>query len=298
MPCASRPIPSALAARQIGIDTLANAVAAANVNLATGALNGTTQSTDHPYRRPAQQCRRVPQPDHRLPQRRAGAPRRCRHVHRQRWKIPTAGSWYKDKRAIVLAISRQPGSNTIEVVDAIKAILPQFQAQPAALASSWTSMYDRSQIIRASIDDVQTTLLIAGVLVVGVIFVFLRRVSATIIPSLALPIAVIGTFAGMALFGYNLDNLSLMALTLSVGFVVDDAIVMLENIVRHIEDGEKPYEAALKGSAEIGFTILSMTVRWPRCSFPSSSWAASSAGCCTNSPSPSSWRSCSPASFR
>ena len=106
----------------------------------------------------------------------------------------------------------------------------------------------------------QITLLIAGMLVVGVIFVFLRRVSATIIPSLALPIAVIGTFAGMCAFGYNLDNLSLMALTLSVGFVVDDAIVMLENIVRHIEHGEKPYEAALKGSGEIGFTILSMTM--------------------------------------
>src|SRR6202012_2822227 len=114
--------------------------------------------------------------------------------------------------------------------------------------------------LRASIQDVQDTLMIAGALVVGVIFVFLRRISATIIPSLALPIAVIATFAGMAFLGYNLDNLSLMALTLSVGFVVDDAIVMLENIVRHVEEGEKPFEAALKGSAEIGFTILSMTV--------------------------------------
>ena len=144
----------------------------------------------------------------------------------------------------------------------------------------------------------QITLLIAGLLVVGVIFVFLRRVSATLIPSLALPIAVIATFAGMAVMGYNLDNLSLMALTLSVGFVVDDAIVMLENIVRHIEHGEKPYDAAMKGSGEIGFTILSMTVRWRRCSFPWCSWAALSAGCCTNSPSPSSSPSSSPASSR
>ena len=121
-------------------------------------------------------------------------------------------------------------------------------------------IFDRSQTIRASINDVQVTLLIAGLLVVVVIFVFLRNLSATFIPSLALPIAVIATFAGMEAFGYNLDNLSLMALTLSVGFVVDDAIVMLENIVRHIEMGEKPYEAAMKGSAEIGFTILSMTI--------------------------------------
>ena len=120
--------------------------------------------------------------------------------------------------------------------------------------------YDRSQTIRAAVDDVQITLLIAGLLVVAVIFLFLRRVSATVIPSLALPIAVIGTFAGMAMLNFSLDNLSLMALTLSVGFVVDDAIVMLENIVRHIELGEKPYQAALNGSAEIGFTILSMTV--------------------------------------
>src|SRR6185437_4106228 len=119
---------------------------------------------------------------------------------------------------------------------------------------------DRSDTIRASVADVQMTLMIAAALVVGVIFVFLRKVSATIIPSLALPIAVIGTFAGMSLMGYNLDNLSLMALTLSVGFVVDDAIVMLENIVRHVENGEKPYDAAVNGAREIGFTILSMTV--------------------------------------
>jgi multidrug efflux pump subunit AcrB len=145
------------------------------------------------------------------------------------------------------------------VVDNIKAILPHFQTQlPAAIKMQ--IFYDRSQTIRAAVDDVQLTLIIAGLLVVAVIFLFLRRVTATIIPSLALPIAVLGTFAGMEMLGFNLDNLSLMALTLSVGFVVDDAIVMLENIVRHIEHGEKPMEAALKGSAEIGFTILSMTV--------------------------------------
>ena len=158
-----------------------------------------------------------------------------------------------------LQVNRQPGSNTIQVVDNIKKVLPQFQAiLPPSIKLQ--VLYDRTQTIRASVDDVQMTLLIAAVLVVVVIFVFLRKVTATIIPSLALPIALIGTFAGMALMGYSIDNLSLMALTLSVGFVVDDAIVMLENIVRHIEEGEKPYEAAMNGSAEIGFTILSMTL--------------------------------------
>src|SRR5213075_308717 len=138
---------------------------------------------------------------------------------------------------------RQPGANTIEVVNEIKALLPRFEASlPAGI--DMQIRFDRSETIQASIDDVQRSLLIAGVLVVGVIFVFLRTASATIIPSLALPIAVIGTFAGMSLLGYSLDNLSLMALTLSVGFVVDDAIVMLENIVRHVEQGENPYDAA------------------------------------------------------
>ncbi len=172
---------------------------------------------------------------------------------------PYGGSWYKNRRTIGLAISRQPGSNTVGVIDAVKSILPKFQ-EGLPPAVKLEVMYDQSVNIRNSIEDVQMTLLIAGALVVGVIFVFLRRVSATIIPSLALPIAVIATFAGMSAMGFSLDNLSLMALTLSVGFVVDDAIVMLENIVRHIEHGEKPYEAAMKGSSEIGFTILSMTI--------------------------------------
>src|SRR5205823_3397538 len=154
---------------------------------------------------------------------------------------------------------RQPGSNTMAVVDNIKKVLPQFEAQlPASIQME--VFYDRRQTIRAAVNDVQITLLIAGALVIGVIFIFLRRISATFIPSVALPIAVIGTFTGMSLLGFNLDNLSLMALTLSVGFVVDDAIVMLENIVRHVEAGEDPYDAALRGSSEIGFTILSMTV--------------------------------------
>ncbi|HUY03931.1 MAG TPA: efflux RND transporter permease subunit, partial [Rhodocyclaceae bacterium] len=168
-------------------------------------------------------------------------------------------SWYVDRRAMILAIQRQPGANTVATVDAIKRILPAFQAKlPAAIEMK--VLYDRSVSIRDSIDDVQFTLVLAGFLVILVILLFLRNVYATIIPSLALPISVIGTFAVMNVLGYSLDNLSLLALTLSVGFVVDDAIVMLENIMRHVEAGEAPFQAALRGSREIGFTILSMTI--------------------------------------
>ncbi len=168
-------------------------------------------------------------------------------------------SWYVDRRAIVLAIQRQPGANTVATVEAIRQVLPAFQAKlPAAIEMD--VLYDRSISIRDSIEDVQYTLLLAGALVIMVIMLFLRNLHATLIPSLALPIAVVGTFAVMYVLNYSLDNLSLLALTLSVGFVVDDAIVMLENIMRHVEAGEPPYAAALKGSREIGFTIVSMTL--------------------------------------
>ncbi|HEX4272219.1 MAG TPA: efflux RND transporter permease subunit [Rhizomicrobium sp.] len=250
--------PAALATRQIGIDTLTNAIAAANVNQATGAFNGPTRST---VIHTSGQLNNADEFKNQIIAYRGGAAVRLQDVANviDGVENPYSRSWFRNRNAIVLAIFRQPGSNTIGVVDAVKQVLPQFEETlPASIKME--IVFDRSQMIRASVNDVQTTLLIAGLLVVGVIFVFLRRVSATIIPSLALPIAVVGTFAGMAAFGYNLDNLSLMALTLSVGFVVDDAIVMLENIVRHIEMGEKPYDAAMKGSAEIGFTILSMTI--------------------------------------
>src|ERR1700744_717644 len=250
--------PAALAARQIGIDKLVNAVAAANVNLATGALNGPTRST---VIHTGGQLNNAAEFDNQIVTYQNGSPVRLKDVARTLDGLENtyAKSWFKDREAIVLAIFRQPGSNVVQVTDTIKKVLPQFMASlPPSVKLD--IVFDRSQMIRSSIADVQTTLLIAGALGVGVIFIFLRRVTATIIPSLALPIATIGTFAGMAAFGYNLDNLSLMALTLSVGFVVDDAIVMRENIVRHIEHGEKPYEAAMKGSSEIGFTILSMTI--------------------------------------
>ncbi|HKI85340.1 MAG TPA: efflux RND transporter permease subunit, partial [Thermoanaerobaculia bacterium] len=169
------------------------------------------------------------------------------------------GAWYIDQRSVVLAVQRQPGTNTVEVAAAVRKLLPTFQKElPASV--SLNMLHDRSESIKASVNDVKFTLMLALCLVVLVIFLFLRNLSATIIPALALPMSIIGTFVVMYELGYSLDNLSLMALTLAVGFVVDDAIVMLENIVRHMEMGEPPFQAALKGAREIGFTIVSMTL--------------------------------------
>jgi hydrophobe/amphiphile efflux-1 (HAE1) family protein len=249
--------PAALAARGIGIDQLAAAVKNVNVNQATGALNGSQL---------AEIIHTEGQLDDAAAFRdqiiayRNGAPVRLRDVAQVLDSADNVrqGMWWRGQRGIGLAVFRQPGSNAIQVVSEVKKILPVFEASlPAGIKLE--TVHDRSATIRASVEDVQETLMVAAALVVGVIFLFLRKVSATIIPSLALPIAVIGTFAGMSLAGFNLDNLSLMALTLSVGFVVDDAIVMLENIVRHVEHGEGPYQAALNGSGEIAFTIVSMT---------------------------------------
>jgi HAE1 family hydrophobic/amphiphilic exporter-1 len=250
--------PAALATRGIGIDQLAQAVQRANANQATGALNGLQDAaiihTDGQLQSAAEFRRQIITY-------RNGAPVRLGDVAQVIDSVRNLrdGNWYRGEPTINVAIMRQPGANTIEVINEIKSVLPRFQASlPAGIDMS--IRYDRSVTIQASIDEVQRSLLIAGTLVVGVIFLFLRRASATIIPSLALPIAIIGTFAGMSALGYSLDNLSLMALTLSVGFVVDDAIVVLENIVRHMELGKKPYQAAIDGASEIGFTILSMTV--------------------------------------
>ena len=250
--------PDALAYRGIGLDEVATAIQKSNVNLPTGTLDGahktvTIQSTGQLL--DAQAYRQQ------IVMYRNGAPVRFEEIGRVIDGVENAkaASWYSGKRAIVLTIQRQPGSNTIEVVNAIKQILPAFQESlPAGVALE--VLYDRSQTIREAVEDVQFTLILAAVLVVMVIFLFLRNLSTTIIPSLALPISIIGTFAVMYQFGYSLNNLTLLALTLSVGFVVDDAIVMLENIVRHIENGERPMQAALKGSREIGFTIISMTL--------------------------------------
>ena len=250
--------PNKLASRGIGIDEVRNAIAAGNVNLPTGTLYGkhqafTVQATGQLTK--AADYRPL------IVAYRNGRPVRLEELGRVFDSVQNdkVASWYNNTRAIILSIQRQPGQNTVEVVNGIRKLLPQFRAQLPASVNIGI-LYDRSESIRESVSDVQFTLLLTVCLVVLVIFLFLRNLSATIIPSLAVPMSIVGTFAAMYLFGYSLDNLSLMALTLSVGFVVDDAIVMLENIVRHMEEGMPPMEAALRGSREIGFTIISMTL--------------------------------------
>ncbi|MFW9259185.1 efflux RND transporter permease subunit [Nostoc sp. CALU 546] len=283
--------PESLSAKGIGIDEVATAIANGNVNLPTGTLygqqqNSTIQANGQLNDAASYRSLSVAYQN--------GAPVQLGELGQVLDSVENdkIASWYfpvkkeskeagdkssiqnpKSKivrlsgaevqnsgvRAIVLAIQRQPGTNTVQVVDAIKKLLPTFRTQiPAAV--NMDILYDRSQSIRESVDDVQFTLLLTIALVVLVIFLFLRNISATVIPSLAVPLSMVATFGVMVLLGFSLDNLSLMALTLSVGFVVDDAVVMLENIVRHMEMGESRMEAALNGSKEIGFTILSMTI--------------------------------------
>jgi len=250
--------PMALAGRGIGIDQVAQAIGDGNVNQPTGVLWGRdralTVSTDGQLH-DAGQFRRL------VVGTRAGAPVRLGDVANVLDDVQDnrAASWFNGTRAIVLTIQRQPGTNTVEVADGVRELIRRLAPQlPGSVKIN--VLYDRSQSIRESVRDVQFTLLLTLCLVVLVIFLFLRELRATLIPSLALPLSVVGTFAVMSRFGFSLDNLSLMALTLSVGFVVDDAIVMLENIVRHQEMGEDRMTAALRGSREIGFTILSMTI--------------------------------------
>ena len=249
--------PVAAAARNISLDDIRSVVAKANSSAPVGTLQGKEQAVTllatgamlH-----AADYRDV------VVAYRNGAPIKLSEVARvidsvENDKIAT---WFNDSRAIVLAIQRQPDANTVEVVDLVRAKLPQMRAQ-VPLAIQMQPLFDRSISIRAAVWNVQETLAIAIALVIMVIFLFLRKVSATIIPALAVPVSLIGTCAAMYAFGFSINNMTLLALTLSVGFVVDDAIVMLENIVRHIEGGMRPFEAALKGSREIGFTIVSIT---------------------------------------
>jgi hydrophobe/amphiphile efflux-1 (HAE1) family protein len=192
---------------------------------------------------------------------RNGAPVLLRDIGRAIDAVENAelAAWYDDKPAVILDVQRQPGANTIEVVDAVRALLPKLRATlPPGLKVSVVS--DRTVTIRAAIADVQFTLVLTVVLVVLVIFLFLRRLWATVIPSIALPVSLVATFGGMAACGFTLDNLSLMALTIASGFVVDDAIVMIENIARYVEAGEPPLAAALKGARQIGFTVVSLTI--------------------------------------
>ncbi|HEV8434856.1 MAG TPA: efflux RND transporter permease subunit [Thermoanaerobaculia bacterium] len=250
--------PEQLAALGIGLDEVGTAIRNSNVNLPTGVLNG--PFTAYTVEANGQLLKAADYKNITI------AWRNGRPVHLG--DVATVlddvennqtAAWFRGKPAFVLAVLKQPGTNAVEVSDRVKALLPVFQKQlPASV--SLEIHRDRAESIRASVDDVKFTLLLTLFLVILVIFIFLRNVSATVIPSLALPMSIVGTFAVMYLCGYSLDNLSLMALTLSVGFVVDDAIVMLENIVRHMEMGEPPFEAAVKGSKEIGFTIISMTI--------------------------------------
>ena len=251
--------PDELATRGLGIDEVADAVAAANSMLPTGSLEGAQRSSSIKSSGQLLNARAFRDT---VVAYRNGAPVRLRDLG------TVVDSEQQDKQiswsnggapSITLAVERQPGTNTVQVVDAIKKLLPGLERQlpPSVKVDIF---YDRSESIRESVADVKFTLILTVFLVVLVIFIFLRNLPATVIPSLALPMSVISTFAVMAVLGYSLDNLSLMALTLAVGFVVDDAIVMLENIVRHQEMGKDPLTAAYDGSAEIGFTIVSMTI--------------------------------------
>lgn len=250
--------PKALASRSLGIDEVAHAIRSGNVNLPTGILHGTHQTYTIEARG---QLKNAEAYHHLIVTYRNGSPVRLGELGRVINSVENdkVASWYNNIPNIGLAIYRQPGTNTVQVVDSILRLLPQFRTQmPGSV--NLDILFDRSKSIRESVNDVKFTLLLTICLVVLVIFLFLRNLSATVIPSLALPMSIIGTFSVMYLLGFSLDNLSLMALTLSVGFVVDDAIVMLENIVRHVEMGEPPLQAALNGSREIGFTIVSMTL--------------------------------------
>jgi HAE1 family hydrophobic/amphiphilic exporter-1 len=250
--------PNLMAAHGIGMDDVNNAVQVQNVNLPSGTLWGPQQAFT------VEANGQLMKAENYAPMivaYRNGVPVRLEQLGKVFGGVQQDKNfaWFNNTRSIMFQVQRQPGTNTVEVVDRIKALMPEFRAQlPPAVQMD--TVYDRSVSIRESVDDVKFSLELAIVLVVLVIFLFLRNVSATIIPSLALPLSIVGTFAAMSLLGYSLDNLSLMALTLAVGFVVDDAIVVLENVVRHMEMGKPRMEAAIEGSKEISFTILSMTL--------------------------------------
>ncbi|HUQ91543.1 MAG TPA: efflux RND transporter permease subunit, partial [Bryobacteraceae bacterium] len=254
--------PYALATRRIGLNEVEAALKNWNVNLPTGTINGpkrafTLMTSGQLTSAKAYQSMVVSY--------RNGSAVRLEELGTVKDYVEDdkTASWYYNeegaRRGIVLGIQRQPGTNTIEVTEGIKRLLPLIKSEMPPSVNVGI-LYDRSDTIRESFGDVKFTMLLTLGLIVGVIFIFLRNISATVIPSLALPFSIVGTFAVMYLLDYSLDNLSMMALILAIGFVVDDAIVMLENIVRHLEMGEPPMIAALIGSKEIGFTIVSMTL--------------------------------------
>ncbi len=198
--------------------------------------------------------------------------------------------WYNGKPAIIIGVQRRAGANVVQTVDGIHRSLDALQSTlPPAIDLHIVT--DRAETIRASLGDVEMTMAITIGLVIFVIFLFLRRFWATVIPSITIPLSLLATLIVMYLLNFTLDNLSLMALTIAVGFVVDDAIVVIENVVRHMEAGERPIEAAIKGGGQVAFTICRLPCRWSPCSSRSSSWAASPGGCSGNSPPPSRSRS-------
>src|SRR3982074_2890463 len=250
--------PQALAARGIGLEDVRSVIAQANVDLPKGTLNSPRQTytlnTNDQLMKPEAY-------DALIVAYRSGSPVRIRDIGKaiEGPENNLMAGWYNKQRAVILAIQRVPGANVIDTVDRIKALLPQLEASlPPAIKV--TIAADRTTTIRAAVADVQFTLLLTVALVVMVIFLFLRNLWATVIPAVTVPLSLIGTFAVLYVLGYSLDNLSLMALTIAVGFVVDDAVVVIENVVRHLEEGLSPMEAALKGSKEIGFTIISITL--------------------------------------
>src|SRR6185312_3152027 len=250
--------PTALAAYGMSLDSLRTIIGQANVNQAKGNFDGPRQAftigaNDQLRSGSAYRSLVIAYKD--------GAPVRLSDVATVADGVENnqQAAWMNETPAIILNIQRQPGANIIAVVNRIKDLLPVLQASlPSAVQVS--ILTDRTTTIRASVEDVQFELMLTVALVVMVIFLFLRNVAATIIPSVAVPLSIVGTFGVMYLLGYSLNNLTLMALTISTGFVVDDAIVMIENISRYIEQGDSPMEAALKGSEQIGFTIVSLTV--------------------------------------
>jgi hydrophobe/amphiphile efflux-1 (HAE1) family protein len=250
--------PEALAARGINLEDVRTALGQANVDLAKGTLNSPRQTYTLNTN---DQLLTADDYANLVIAYRNGAPVRIRDVGRavSAPENDLIAGWYNQKRAVILAIQRQPGANVVNTVNRIKAMMPVLQASiPPAVKVNIIS--DRTETIRASISDVQFTLMLTVALVVMVIFLFLRNFWATVIPAVTVPLSLIGTFAVLYELGYSLDNLSLMALSIAVGFVVDDAVVVIENIVRHMEEGASPFEASLKGAGEIGFTIVSITL--------------------------------------
>jgi len=250
--------PEAVSARGLSFADIQRAISSANSNQPTGTLRGTERNVTIEA---SGQLRNAADYGAIIISSKNAVPVKLEDIATVRDSVENdqTASWYGKKRSIVLAVFRQSDANTVDVVDQVKSKLPQYRNQlPASIGMDVLS--DRSLPIREAVADVEFTLGLSMILVVLVIFLFLKSLTATIIPALALPVSLIGTFAAMYVFGYSIDNISLLALTLSVGFVVDDAIVMLENIMRHIENGEKPFDAALRGSREIGFTIISITL--------------------------------------